>query len=469
MDPNASLVGQVLDDRFEILSLLGEGGMGQVFLARQVPLGVTRAIKLISSEAQDHPQVEARFRREAITLARLEHPGIVRALEFGRLPWGGLFMVMEHVRGLDTQRLIDSRGPMRLADALTVLQRIAEALAYAHRQGVVHRDLKPANVILEDGDPRQAKIIDFGLVKLVGDWRSTQLTGDAQILGTPHYLAPEQCLGADVGPAADVYALAGLAYTYLSGRPVFPGKTVTALILHHCHEAPEPLTARALAEPLPAGLEALLLRCLAKDPAARPAAAEIEDWLAAVQAPLAGGGEGRTLPGLGETVLGPVEDPAIALARQIFVIAVRDGTRDDAQRDLADALRNQISAVLRELAAALGADLPEVVPASRRLDQLEEDLSALELDAALISSQLDELGAQPSDQTAVLRNEAAALARRAADLAGQVQGEYVALFASVARARQRPVSGPAADLVSELDELVAQFRGLPGGRPGRSR
>jgi hypothetical protein len=250
---------------------------------------------------------------------------------------------------------------------------------------------------------------------------------------------------------------------------VFPGKTVTALILHHCHEAPEPLTARALAEPLPAGLEALLLRCLAKDPAARPAAAEIEDWLAAVQAPLAGGGEGRTLPGLGETVLGPVEDPAIALARQIFVIAVRDGTRDDAQRDLADALRNQISAVLRELAAALGADLPEVVPASRRLDQLEEDLSALELDAALISSQLDELGAQPSDQTAVLRNEAAALARRAADLAGQVQGEYVALFASVARARQRPVSGPAADLVSELDELVAQFRGLPGGRPGRSR
>jgi serine/threonine-protein kinase len=198
-----TLVGQVVDGH-ELLRVLAAGGMGEVYLARHLRLGVHRAIKVIRDNQRETAHATERFHLEAQVLSRLQHNSIVQIIEFGELPNGWPFLAMEYVDGPNLDQVIEASGPMALGPALEVLAQIAEALEYAHRQNVIHRDLKPANVLLRGGDIRQVKVIDFGLARTVSAGALHRLTAEGQMVGSPLYMAPEQADGQlDVTGAVD--------------------------------------------------------------------------------------------------------------------------------------------------------------------------------------------------------------------------------------------------------------------------
>ncbi|MGL4552996.1 MAG: serine/threonine-protein kinase, partial [Gemmataceae bacterium] len=212
---------------YEVLGLIGQGGMGAVYKARQTKLDRLVAIKVLPPAVAAEPGFAERFAREARTLARLNHPNIVAVHDFGDA--GGVFyLVMEFVEGVNLRQAM-AGGGMPPARALRVVADLCEALHYAHRTGVVHRDIKPENVLLDLQG--RVKVADFGLAKLTGP-ASTRLTGPAQAMGTPHYMAPEQWeRPADVDHRADIFSLGVLSYELLTGQlPVgnFPPPSRTA-------------------------------------------------------------------------------------------------------------------------------------------------------------------------------------------------------------------------------------------------
>ena len=267
------MIGQVVDGH-EIVRSLGVGGMGEVYLAKSSS-GELRAFKIVRADRDASQQAAARFRREVETLGRLRHPNIVQILDAGRLDTGALYLGMEYVAGPNLQGAIGWEGPYALRDALDILIQMASALAYAHGVGIVHRDLKPSNVLLCNGDPRQTKIIDFGLAKFAAEEGLTRLTDDQELVGSPLYWAPEQSSDADVGPAADVYALGGIAYFALSGKPLFRSRPTVAMVYAHLHETPERLEKRNPDVAAVPGLDALIAACVAKVPGERPTAARL--------------------------------------------------------------------------------------------------------------------------------------------------------------------------------------------------
>jgi hypothetical protein len=260
---------------YEIQGELGRGGMGVVYRARQISLNRPVALKVILAGAAAGPAL-ARFRTEAEAAARLLHPHIVPIFELG--DHAGLpYAVLELVEGGTlAERLDGTPWPARPAAELAVA--LADAIEHAHRRGVVHRDLKPANILLTaDGTP---KIADFGLAKLLADSDATPTqtqTGD--VLGTPSYMAPEQAESRrDIGPAADIWALGAILYECLTGRRPFHGRSVLETLELIRSSAPPP--PRTVCDAVPPALEAICLRCLEKDPAARyPTAAAMADDL----------------------------------------------------------------------------------------------------------------------------------------------------------------------------------------------
>ncbi|SPE53358.1 Serine/threonine-protein kinase PknB [Streptomyces netropsis] len=259
-------------DRYRLGDLLGRGGMGEVWRAHDEVLGRQVAVKLLLGDDGDESSA-ARFRMEAQTAARLNHPQVVAVYDFGA--WEGRFyLVMELVQGPSLADL-SARGafaPERVAD---IAAQAASGLAAAHRQGVVHRDVKPGNLMLDaDGT---LKIGDFGIARFV-DETSAALTRAGQIVGTSTYLAPERALGRMAGPGSDVYALGCVLYQLLVGQPPFWADSPTALL--YLHVDAEPVPPRRHGVDMPYAFEAYLLRMLAKEPEDRPSAEEAADWFA---------------------------------------------------------------------------------------------------------------------------------------------------------------------------------------------
>ncbi len=261
---------------YQLLEELGRGGMGVVYKARQLGLDRVVALKVILAGPHAGPVEVDRFRREALAIARLQHPQIVQVFEVGGHE-GLPFFSLEYCPGGSLARKL-ARGPLPPPGAAELVETLAGAVYAAHRRGVVHRDLKPANVLLgADGTP---KVTDFGLAKDLGGGSGPTQSG--AILGTPSYMAPEQAAGRakEVGPAADVYALGAILYECLTGRPPFSAETPLDTLFQVLERVPE--RPRRLNPSVDRTLEAVCLKCLEKDPADRyPSAGALAEELAA--------------------------------------------------------------------------------------------------------------------------------------------------------------------------------------------
>jgi serine/threonine-protein kinase len=271
--------------QYTLTEKIGEGGMGVVYKASHALLRRPTAIKLLPPERAGENNL-TRFEREVQLTSLLTHPNTVSVYDFGRTPEGTFYYAMEYLDGVDLQSLSDGDGAQDPARVIHLLAQIAGALAEAHHVGLIHRDVKPANVILceRGGTPDVVKVLDFGLVKQMGAPADPTLSGTAgeQIIGTPLYLSPE-AIGAPetMDGRSDLYAVGAVGYLLLTGTPPFTGNSVIEVCSHHMLTPPTPPSER-LGKPLPADLEALILKCLAKSPSERPSdAAALEALLAA--------------------------------------------------------------------------------------------------------------------------------------------------------------------------------------------
>lgn len=265
--------------RYQIMETLGKGGMGVVYRARDPELQRDVAIKVVLSWAQYDEDAMARFHREARVVAQLQHPHIVTVFDAGRTDDGLPYFVMEYLEGTDLGHLLEQAGALPPLRAVSYILQVCDGLSYAHARDIVHRDIKPANLLITPDD--HLKVVDFGIAKLVG----AQITGSGVSMGTPLYMAPEQVAGRHVDHRADIFAVGGVLYTLLAGRPPFDGPTLGAI----CHkietEPPMPLT--QLGIELNPELEAIIRRTLNKDPELRyQSAAELADDLRSVASDL---------------------------------------------------------------------------------------------------------------------------------------------------------------------------------------
>jgi serine/threonine-protein kinase len=275
MEPGVRLLG----DRYELLHLIASGGMGRVWRARDRLLNRPVAVKVLRSEFTGDPAFVARFRAEAQHAAVLHHPHIASVFDYGEAEVDGerlAYLVMELVEGESLAELLRRERRLDASRALAILRSTAAALAAAHAAGVVHRDVKPGNVLMAaDGT---VKITDFGIAWSAS---SVPLTQAGQVIGTAHYLSPEQAQGAKATPASDVYALGAMAYECLAGRRAFEGENPVQIAVMQIRDLPDPLP-----PDVPPGARQLVERAMAKDPADRfPDGAALRD---AVDAVLAG-------------------------------------------------------------------------------------------------------------------------------------------------------------------------------------
>ncbi len=272
-DRESGMIGSVLDARYRILHKVGEGGVGQVYLAEHVPLGRREAIKVLQPEVAVDPQFVSRFRREARAANRLQHPNIISVYDFGRLPDGRMFLAMEFADGIRLDQLLKREGALTVHRALHISAQLALAIDHAHSRGVIHRDLKPSNVILvEDKQERDlVKILDFGLAKIVApEYRELiTVTARGDIFGTPAYMAPEQFRGEGSDPRSDIYALGCILFELLVGGPPFSGHNME-LMQAHTRTPPPQASSHRVDAAISAELDAAIDACMAKDADRRP-------------------------------------------------------------------------------------------------------------------------------------------------------------------------------------------------------
>jgi predicted Ser/Thr protein kinase len=270
------MVGQLIADRYELKDVVGTGGMSSVYCAHDTLLERDVALKLLHEHhARDHGYVE-RFRHEARAVAQLSHPSIVTVIDRGE-DGGRQFIVFEYVDGESLKQVVE-RGPLSVRRTLELGLEVARALAFAHAQGLVHRDVKPQNVLLtRDG---RAKVTDFGIARTLD---AVGLTETGTVLGTSHYIAPEQARGERVDRKTDVYSFGIVLYEMLTGAVPYDGESFLAVAMKHVHD-PVPSVSDQRPD-CPLRLAALVERCLAKDPTERPA---MEECVRELEATLAG-------------------------------------------------------------------------------------------------------------------------------------------------------------------------------------
>ena len=251
--------GDVVQDRYSLEEPIGSGGMAEVWRARDDRLGRFVAVKFLAARLTDDPTFLVRFFAEAQSVARISHPHIVGVLDFGEFE-DRPYLVMEHMAGGTLEGAVGE--PMLPERAVEIVAQAARAAGAAHADGLVHRDIKPGNILMTDeGD---VKLGDFGIA---ASRAAESLTQTGIAIGSPHYLSPEQASGAPVGPASDVYSLGAVLYELLTGRRPFEGDNVTAIAIAHVEQEPQPPS--TYVPDLPPAIDAVVMRCLEKDPNAR--------------------------------------------------------------------------------------------------------------------------------------------------------------------------------------------------------
>ncbi len=259
---------------------LGEGGMGVVYRAHHNMLQRPTAVKFLGVEKTTE-QTLARFEREVQLTSRLNHPNTIAIYDYGRTPEGIFYYAMEYLEGINLEDLVKSYGPQPEGRVVSILLQVCGSLAEAHAIGLIHRDIKPANIILTErgGLYDFAKLLDFGLVKALDSHKDSSLTTAGSLTGTPLYMPPEAIQHEQIDARSDLYSLGAVGYYLVTGTPVFDATSVLQILQKHVMEPPESPSHR-LGKPISAQLEALLLKCLAKELSDRPqSAAELADAL----------------------------------------------------------------------------------------------------------------------------------------------------------------------------------------------
>lgn len=278
--------GVVLEDRYELQDELGRGGMGVVYRAWHRLLERPVAVKMLHAHLIADEQQLLQMRREARLIADLDHPHIVSVHAFGTTPEGSPYVVMELLQGRTLAAVLAADSPLPVERTVAIMLQVAQALEYSHEKGIIHRDLKPNNIVLipaEDGG-ELAKLVDFGIAR-----RDVQSHTVTQVVGTPPYMSPEQCLGKRGTAQADLYSLACVMHECISGRPPFCGESAIDTLRMHLSEAPPAL--KTLRADTPVALQNIVLKLLAKDPQARyQSAADLIEDLKALQKFLRGQG-----------------------------------------------------------------------------------------------------------------------------------------------------------------------------------
>lgn len=264
------LIGQTLDGKYRLDSLLGQGGMGRVYRAARPLIGDMVALKILSPEQIADNHAVERFRREAQAAARLKHPNAVSIYDFGVSEAGLVYLVMEIVEGQSLRALIKQQGPLTPNAAAEIFKQVCSALDEAHKQQIIHRDIKPDNIIVEaNATGLRVKVLDFGIAKLRDLAPSaTNLTQMGSIVGTPHYMSPEQCLGEELDHRSDIYSLGVVLYESLTGILPFNSPTSSAVVVQQVTQQPPPL--RSINLSLSPAVEAVALHALQKRREDRP-------------------------------------------------------------------------------------------------------------------------------------------------------------------------------------------------------
>src|SRR5215813_389652 len=314
--------GRLLGGRYKLEQCIGSGGMGEIYRARRMHIGDTVAVKVLRADVVEDEKSRQRFYREARAAAMLHHPNAVVIHDFGEDDDGTAYIVMELLVGRSLRQVLIQEGTINAVRAYGIIRQASAALDAGHRNGIVHRDIKPDNIILLDSNDAadHVKILDFGIAKVLDnktlDTHSLEqrLTNVGSVIGTPHYMAPEQCQGEEADSRSDIYSLGVVLYELLTGVAPFLAKTPTGVAIKHVTEKPRPL--REINPSVPEAVDRVVLHALEKDPNARPQTAlelarEFENALVNDQdtARFIRSGESQRIT---TSMIGAVGDPEVA-------------------------------------------------------------------------------------------------------------------------------------------------------------
>ena len=278
--------GRTLNDKYRVLSRIGSGSMGTVYLAEHIGLRKKVALKILHQSLQVNEDSLQRFQREGIAAGQFSHPNAIQIFDFDQADGRTFYLAMEYVQGESLQAFMLRNSPLPPKDAVDLARQILGVLAEAHRHGIVHRDLKPENIMITEGTlgERSIKVLDFGLSKLLNRPLQSLQTQTGMILGTPMYMSPEQCAGNDVDHRSDLYSLALILFELLSGELPFKGRMVSEILIERTTETPRPLLESVAGLELPMDLDQILRKALEPQPVDRfQSARELLDALSEVQ------------------------------------------------------------------------------------------------------------------------------------------------------------------------------------------
>jgi eukaryotic-like serine/threonine-protein kinase len=271
LQPQAPMIGQLIGERYKIIRKLGEGGMGEVYVAEHIHIEKRVALKLLRPEVLSNQEAVQRFRQEARSASSIGHENIIQIDDFGTLPDGRIYMAMEYLQGAPLNDIL-AREVVPLPRALDILIQTARGLAAAHAKGITHRDMKPENIYVTNRDGKEVpKILDFGIAKVSGGDTAQNLTVAGTIFGTPFYMAPEQAMGGKMDHRVDVYAMGIILYEIFTGTVPFKAETFMGILTQHITQPPVPPSQMAAqnGRVCPPELENIILKAMRKEPADR--------------------------------------------------------------------------------------------------------------------------------------------------------------------------------------------------------
>lgn len=270
VDGDDPLIGELLDGKYLIESKVARGGTATVYRSKHVQLEIPVALKVMHPHLTMDKTAVERFRREAVAAMQIRHPNAIGVLDFAITNSGMVYVVTEFLSGVTLRERISEGYQFTLAEANEIMQQICAAVAVAHKRNIIHRDLKPDNIFIhEDNFQQIVKVLDFGIAKIGESQQTTpKLTRQGFVLGTPHYMSPEQCHGKDIDVRSDVYSLGVMLYELLTGTVPFQGNSYSAIVIKKMREAPKPIY--ELRPELPALVNAVVMHALNKNPEERP-------------------------------------------------------------------------------------------------------------------------------------------------------------------------------------------------------